>query len=207
MVNEEFNRQQILEKINTILEIQEIISGFIGKQLCDYCNSPDEYWEEKRKEIIKHLKNLASKYDFTMNLPKNNLGIAALAILGYLQKIQRSHSHVVIMIDMIRGESFGEIFLDSMNAISTKTHQEFTTLKNLVRNRLANPELAIDSFNTILRLEREIDEDNIVICRQISAVSNEGEADYICYVMRKIVSELEHISDFIKEAAEVIIDI
>ncbi len=207
-MNEEvYTRKEVLEKTANILEIQEAISSFVGKRLCDSCETAEEEWAEKRVHIMKHLKNLISKYDFARILPRDELGIAAQAILSYLLKIQHTYAQVVVMIDMIRGEPFGEIYLDSMNAISSKTHQQLTALKNLTIERISNQEAATAALQTVLRLEREIDEDNIVICRQISVASIEGETNYTCYMMRKIVSELEHISDYIKDTAEIIIDI
>jgi uncharacterized protein Yka (UPF0111/DUF47 family) len=96
--------------------------------------------------------------------------------------------------------------MDSMNSISSKTHDQIKALRELTERQKDDSEGALECLETVLRLERQIDEDNIIICRQISVVT-EGEAGYVCYIMRKIVSELEHISDFIKEAAEIIIDI
>jgi len=202
-----YTRKEILEKTAGILEIQEAISSFVGKRLCDTCETAEEEWTEKRTHILKNLKNLISKYDFARILPRDELGIAAQAILSHLLKIQHTFAQVVVMIDMIRGEPFGEVYLDSMSAISSKTHQQLTALKNMALERISNQEAAIDALQLVLRLEREIDEDNIVICRQISVASVNGETNYTCYMMRKIVSELEHISDYIKDAAEIIIDI
>ena len=71
---------------------------------------------------------------------------------------------------------------------------------------MKNPEAAKEDLEAIFKLEREIDEDNIVICRQIT-VATEGDSPFICYIMRKVVRELEHISDKLKECAEIIIDI
>ena len=207
MSNNDIKREQILEKLADAIELQVSISSFVGKRLCDHCETPEEDWEERRKDIVKHLKSLIGKYDFAKMLPRNDLGIGVMSIITYLIKVQHTFAQVVAMIDMVRGEPFGEVFFDSMNSISTKTHQELVALKGLTQNRLQDPEACTDSFNAILRLEREIDEDNIIICRQISAQSIDGETDFTCYMMRKIVSALEHISDYIKEAAEIIVDI
>ncbi|MDF1539683.1 MAG: hypothetical protein P1Q69_12355 [Candidatus Thorarchaeota archaeon] len=207
MSDEKISREQILGKITDLIELQEAISEHVGKKLCDHCESPEENWDEQRKSIMKMMKNLLGKYDVAKLLPKEDIGIGVLAVLSYLIQIQHAFVQVVVMIDMMQGESFGEIFLDSMNALSTKAHKELTILKTLTQQRIREKELSMDSFNAILRLEREIDEDNIVICRQISAISVEGETNYTCYIMRKIVSQIEHISDFIKDAAEIIVDI
>ncbi|MFW9848413.1 MAG: hypothetical protein ACFFF4_04690 [Candidatus Thorarchaeota archaeon] len=200
-------REEILDKLAKAIEIHENISSFVGTRLCDHCESAQDEWAVKREKITQKLKGLVSKYEFAKTLPRNDLGIAVLAILNYIVKIQHTFSQLIIMIDMIRGESFGDVYMDSMNSISTKTHEQLKTLKELTEKQKDDPEAALECLQTILKLERQVDEDNIVICRQISVITQEEDAGYTCYIMRKIVSELEHISDFIKEAAEIIVDI
>jgi uncharacterized protein Yka (UPF0111/DUF47 family) len=207
MTEEEYSREEILKKLVTVLEVQESISELIGKRLCDHCESPEEDWEERRALIMKHMKSLLVKYDFAKLIPRNDLGISAQAVMSDFIRVQQTYAQIILMIDLIRGASFGEIYLNSMNSIATKAHQQLIALKNLALERISNPEAATMALQSILRLEREIDEDNIVICRQISVASAEGEANFTCYMMRKIVSELEHISDYIKDAAEIVIGI
>ncbi len=202
----EFTREQLLDNLVKAIEVHENISASVGTRLCDQCEAGADEWEVKRKKITDQLKGLTGKYAFARKLPRNELGVAALAILTYIIKIQHTFSQVVIMIDMIGGESFDEVYMDSMNSISTKIHEQLITLKNLTAEQKNNPEAALEALRAIMKLERQIDEENIVICRQIS-VANEEEPGYTCYIMRKIVSELEHISDFIKEAAEIIVDV
>jgi len=202
----DLNRTQILEKIADVLDVQKEISGFIGTRLCDHCETPEEEWIEKRGRMTKHLQALMKKYTFSARLPRNDLGISALAVLSFLLQIQNGFAQVLIMIDMIRGEAFGEVYMDSITSISKKMNQQLTALMNLVKMQNENSEEAANAFEAVLRLEREIDEDNIIICRQISVTTDEGTG-YTCYIMRKIVSKLEHISDFAKELAEIIVDI
>ncbi|MHA2187195.1 MAG: hypothetical protein ACW99V_03040 [Candidatus Thorarchaeota archaeon] len=199
-------REQILDQLVKTIEVHENISSFVGTRLCDHCESAEDEWAVKREKIAQQLQGLVKKYEFAKTLPRNELGIAVLAILGYIVKIQHTFASLIIMIDMIRGESFGDVYMDSMNSISTKTHDQLKALRELAEKQKNDTEGALECLETVLRLERQIDEDNIIICRQIS-VATEGEAGYVCYIMRKIVSELEHISDFIKEAAEIIVDI
>ncbi|MFX1485051.1 MAG: hypothetical protein ACFFCP_17875, partial [Promethearchaeota archaeon] len=99
-----------------------------------------------------------------------------------------------------------EIYMDSFTTIASHVREQFSVLKKLVDIRVDDTEAGKDELDQIVKLERQIDEDNIVICRQIS-VKTGGESDYTCYMMRKIVAELEHISDYIKECAEIIDDI
>ena len=81
-----------------------------------------------------------------------------------------------------------------------------TALKLMISQRESNQEDAEDTLELLLKLERQIDEDNIVICRQIS-IATGGDSDFTCYMMRKIIADLEHISDYAKECAEIIAEI
>jgi len=199
-------KEQVLDHLIQVIEIQEEISIIVEEKLCDTCERIDPDWLETRKLVVKHLKNLISSFKFSLNLPSNDLGIAALAAISALMQIRYGFSQVLVMLDMIRGETFAEVYLDSLTAIASKVRNQFSILKNLGKNSMKNPEAAKEDLEAIFRLEREIDEDNIVICRQIT-IATEGDSPFICYIMRKVVRELEHISDKLKECAEIIIDI
>ncbi len=93
-----------------------------------------------------------------------------------------------------------------MTTISGRVHEMMTALKLLISQRDSNSEEAEKTLELIIRLERQIDEDNIVICRQIS-VATGGDSDFSCYMMRKIVADLEHVSDYAKECAEIVAEI
>jgi uncharacterized protein Yka (UPF0111/DUF47 family) len=95
--------------------------------------------------------------------------------------------------------------MDALNTISSKVRESLQALNIMVEQAKDQPQKALETLETIAKLEREIDEDNIIICRQID-VATEGDSNFICFIMRKIVTELEHISDFVKECAEIIAD-
>ncbi|MFW9953831.1 MAG: hypothetical protein ACFFD3_04685 [Candidatus Thorarchaeota archaeon] len=202
-----FKREQMIQGIVSVIELLETVSSFVAKRLCEDCETAEEEWAEKKSQILKQLRNLIGKYDFARYLPKDESGISAQAILHQLIKIQYTFSQIVVLIDMIRGEPFGDVYLDSITSISSKMNQQLVAIKNLAKESISNKEAAIVALRAVERLEREIDEDNIVICRQISVASVDGETDFTCYIMRKIVSEMEHISDYIKAAAEILVDI
>jgi uncharacterized protein Yka (UPF0111/DUF47 family) len=107
---------------------------------------------------------------------------------------------------MLQEEVFNEIFLDSLTAISERVHEMMTALKLMIGQRAINKPESEETLELIIKLERQIDEDNIVICRQIS-VATGGDSDFPCYMMRKIVADLEHISDYVKECAEIVSEI
>jgi uncharacterized protein Yka (UPF0111/DUF47 family) len=130
----------------------------------------------------------------------------AQAAVSYMFKLQQSLGEVLLMIDMLGNETFSDIYMDSFTSISKHVCEQFSVLKKLIEVRIESIEAGKDELDLIVKLERQIDEDNIVICRQIS-VKTGGESDFTCYMMRKIVAELEHISDYIKECAEIIADI
>ena len=207
MSNEILDRQTILLQLGKIIEIQENIADYIHKRLCLKCDEIlDEEWREKRKDAFKKIRNLIDKYTFSKNLPHDDLGIMAQAIVSHLLNIQHTFLRVLVMIDMLKEESFNEIFMDSMTTISTKVHEMMIALKLMISQRASNSEEAEVTLELLIKLERQIDEDNIVICRQIS-VATGGDSDFTCYMMRKIVADLEHISDYAKECAEIIAEI
>ncbi|GAG29529.1 unnamed protein product, partial [marine sediment metagenome] len=158
------------------------------------------------KKAFQHYKNIIERYKFSKIIPRNELGIMAQAALSYLLRQQQSLGEILIMIDMLGGEPFSDIYMDSFTTISSKVSEQFGVLRKLVDVRVENIEGGREELDLIVKLEREIDEDNIVICRQIS-IKTGGESDFTCYMMRKIVAELEHISDYIKECAEILADI
>jgi len=96
--------------------------------------------------------------------------------------------------------------MDSMTVISAKVYEMMTALKLMVSQREANSDESEETLELLIKLERQIDEDNIVICRQIS-IATGGDSDFTCYMMRKIVADLEHISDYAKECAEIFAEI
>jgi predicted ribosome quality control (RQC) complex YloA/Tae2 family protein len=207
MSDSALDRSTILKQIETILVVQEKVSEYVHNRLCLKCEAPtDDTWEDRRKEAFKRVRGLIDKYAFSKQLPRNDLGIMAQSIVSYLLNIQHTFLRVLVMIDMIHDEAFNEIFRDSMTTISSKVHEMMIELKNMVNQRIDNLEESHKTLETLIRLEREIDEDNIVICRQIS-VATQGDSDFVCYMMRKIVAELEHISDYAKECAEIVAEI
>ena len=207
MEDELLDRITILNQIERILEVQERIAEDIHNRLCLKCvDILDEEWEVRRKEAFKRLRNLIDKYAFSKQLPRNDLGIMAQAIVSHLLNIQHTFLRVLVMIDMLHHESFNEIYMDSMTTISTKVYEMMTALKVMINQRASNSDEAENTLELLIKLERQIDEDNIVICRQIS-VATGGDSDFTCYMMRKIVADLEHISDYAKECAEIIAEI
>jgi hypothetical protein len=200
-------RAEILDHISKIIEIQQNISEFVQQKLCSTCDDADDLeWENRRKKAFQHYKNIIDRYKFSRTLPKDDLGIMAQAAISYTLRLQQSLGEILIMIDMLGGEVFGDIYMDSFTTISSKVTEQFQVLKKLVDVRSEGIVDGKDELDLIVKLERQIDEENIVICRQIS-IKTGGESDFTCYVMRKIVAELEHISDYIKECAEILADI
>ena len=207
MSDEILNRQTILKQIEAILIVQEKISDYIHKRLCLTCDElTDDILNEQRKDAFKQVRGLVDKYAFSKQLPRNDLGIRAQSIVFFLLDIQHTFHRVLVMIDMIHEETFDEIYRDSITTISSKVHEMMIDLKTMVSQRADNLEESHDTLDILVKLERQIDEDNIVICRQIS-IATGGDSDFICYMMRKIVAELEHISDYAKECAEIVAEI
>ncbi len=205
MSQHDLSRAEILKYIREIVKMHLKISTIISDKLCKECGVADPSWPEKRSAIMKHLKGLMTPYEFCQRLPQNEEGVTALSVVSYLLKIQYTFTQVMIMIDMVRGGSFQDVYMDSLSTIASKVHQQFEALARLIDTWISDPEAESEEHQAIMRLEREIDEDNIIICRQVS-VATGGDSSFVCYIMRKIVSELEHISDYLKEIAEILAD-
>ncbi|MFW9888557.1 MAG: PhoU domain-containing protein [Candidatus Thorarchaeota archaeon] len=204
MSDEYLDRNEILIQLEAILDVQEKVSLYVDDRLCRECEVEEgESWEERRNKAFKHVRGLIDKYAFSRKIPRDELGILAQSIISNLLNIQHTFLRVLVMIDIIRDEAFNEIFMDSLTTISSKVHEMMSALKNMITQIIEKKEESNDTLDLILKLERQIDEDNIVICRQIS-VATGGDSDFISYMMRKIVAELEHISDYAKECAEVL---
>lgn len=207
MNEEQLGRTEILNHLSKIIEIQQSISQFVEQKLCGTCNEAEgEEWENRRKKAFQNYKGLIERYRFSKMLPRNDLGIMAQAAVSYMFKLQQSLGEILVMIDMLGDETFSEIYMDSFTTISSKVTEQFGVLLKLVEVRSESTESGNDELDLIVKLERQIDEDNIVICRQIS-IKTGGESDFTHYMMRKIVAELEHMSDYIKESAEILADI
>jgi hypothetical protein len=207
MTTEFLDRSTILRELETILSVQEKISDYVDKRLCLNCNKTlDESWDGKRREAFKQIRGLIDRYAFSKKLPRNELGIMTQAIISHLLNIQHTFLRVLVRIDMLQEESFNEIFMDSMTTISGRVHEMMITLKQMINQRASNSVEVENTLEVIIKLERQIDEENIVICRQISVATDE-ESNFSCYMMRKIIADLEHISDYIKECSEIVAEI
>ena len=215
MSDEFLTKNEILTGFSKILVLQQKISDFVHRKLCghfsDSTTEPEvtpEEWIEQRKKTFAHLRSMIDKYMFSKKLPRNDLGIMALAVIEYLIKIQHTLAQVLVILDSLKGDSFSDIYMDSLTTISSKVNEQIITIKHMIESIVSDPESVKTDLEHIIKLERQIDEDNIVICRQISVKTAGGdESDFSCYMMRKIVAELEHISDYVKECAEIIADI
>ena len=208
-------KNEILTGFLKILDLQQKISEYVHRKLChqfsDQTAEPEmtqEEWMDQRKKNFSYLRSLMDKYMFSKKMPRNDLGIMALAVIEYLIRIQHILAQVLVILDSLRGDTFSEIYMNSLTTISSKVNEQIVTLKHMIEINSSDPESVKADLEHIIKLERQIDEDNIVICRQISIKTAGGdESDFSCYMMRKIVAELEHISDYVKECAEIIADI
>jgi hypothetical protein len=207
MASDVLDRATILTQLEAILSVQEQISEYVHNRLCVNCDDlSDESWDVRRKEAFKFIRRLIDKYAFSRKLPRDETGVLTQSIISHLLNIQHTFLRVLVRIDVLQEDAFDEIFMDSMTAISARVHEMMTALKLMISQRAANSNESEDTLELIIKLERQIDEDNIVICRQIS-VATGGDSDFPCYVMRKIVADLEHISDDVKECAEIVAEI
>ncbi|MHA1927375.1 MAG: hypothetical protein ACTSV2_02215 [Candidatus Thorarchaeota archaeon] len=215
MSDEFLTKTEILNGFLKILDLQQKISDYINRKLCgQFCDQTaglevtEEEWIEQRKKTFSYLRSLMDKYMFSKKIPRDDLGIMTQAVIEYFIRIQHTLAQVLVILDSLRGDSFSEIYMDSLTTISSKVNEQIATLKHMIEINASDPESVKADLEQIIKLERQVDEDNIVICRQISVKTAGGdESDFSCYMMRKIVAELEHISDYVKECAEILADI
>ncbi len=215
MSDDFLTKDEILSGFLKILDLQQKISDYIDRKLCgQFCDQAagpevtDEEWIEQRKKTFSFLRALMDKYMFSKKLPRDDLGIMALAVIEYFIRIQHTLAQVLVILDSLRGDAFSDIYMDSLTTISSKVNEQIGILKHMIEVNTSDPESVKADLEQIIKLERQVDEDNIVICRQISVKTAGGdESDFSCYMMRKIVAELEHISDYVKECAEILADI
>jgi hypothetical protein len=205
-VTEAENKTEIITNISRVVKALAEISDMVNTELQRTVQNGSPAWHESRHEISKRFTSLPKRYSFSERFPSNDIGIGAQAVLALLLKIEAEYHHIIIMIDMMKGEHFRDIYMDAMKSISTRVHEEIITLQKMTSEYEKNPEALNGGLESIRKLEREIDEENIIISRQISVATN-GESGYLCYLMRKIVSVLEHISDDIEETAEILTEI
>ncbi len=197
---------EVLTFLCKILEEQSKIVEILENRLCGDCDQEEIPWDTLRETVSKYFRNLVKMYRFSENLPRNDLGIATQAAASYMHRTQSTLAYVLMMVDMVSGESFGEVYMTSLKSITSKIKNQYLALQKMTGECSNNPEGMAEGLQSVIRLEREIDEDNIIICRQIT-VATGGESDFICYMMRKIVRELEKISDYLKVYAEILAEI
>jgi hypothetical protein len=207
MSSEFLERSDILKHLEGILSVQEKISEYVHNRICVSCDDlTDENWDVKRKEAFKFIRGLIDKYAFSRKVPRDETGIMTQSIISHLLNIQHTFLRVLVRLDMLQDETFNEIFMDALTTISTSVKEMITALKLMINQRASKSSGSEDTLELIIKLERQIDEDNIIICRQISVATGD-ETDFPCYMMRKIVADLEHISDYVKECAEIVSEI
>ncbi len=184
----------------TLVEIAALIDEELCRTMTGECESD---WSTARAQVFKAFKSLTPKYEISERLPSNEIGLVALEAMSSLVKIVGAYQRIAFMIDMLREVEFEAIFMDALSSISRKVYESVVALKNMAYAYSEGPDALEEGRKAISRLERQVDEENIIICRQIS-VATGGHSDYVCYLMRRIVAELEHITDHIQDFAETV---
>ncbi len=198
------DRNAIIKGLAHITEHLVEIAEAIDRELCTAITGDCESdWETDRDKVAKAFQKISPKHSISNRLPTNEVGLIALEALSSLVKIGGAYQRIFFMIDMLRDVEFGAVFMDSLSSISRKVYDAVVSLKNMADAFPSDPNALIECSETISRIEREVDEEHIIICRQIS-VATEGHPDYVVYLMRKIVGELEHITDNLLDFAETV---
>jgi hypothetical protein len=204
MASEVLDREQIARELSHFAEHIVEIAGAIDNELCQAMTGECESdWQTTRKTISKAFQAISPKHAISNRLPTNEVGLIALEALSSLVKIGGAYQRIFFMIDMLRDVEFDNVFRDALSSISRKVYDSVIALKNMADSFPENPNALTEGREVISRLERQVDEEHIIICRQIS-VATGGHPDYVIYLMRKIVGELEHITDHLLDFAETI---
>ena len=183
-----------------LVEIAEAINNELCKTMTGDCESD---WQDTRDKVSRAFDALSPKHGISDRLPRNELGLVALEAMSSLVKVAGGYQRIFFMIDMLREVEFDAVFMDSLGSISRKTFESVVALKNMADSYDENPDALTIGREAIASLERQVDEEHLIICRQIS-VATEEHPDYVCYLMRKIVGELEHITDHLLDFAETV---
>jgi len=204
MGTDTLDRAQIAEGLSHIAEHLVEIAEIIDKELCRAITGECESdWQSDRDKVTKAFQKISPKHSISNRLPSDEVGLIALEALSSLVKIGGAYQRIFFMIDMLRDVDFGAVFMDSLSSISRKVYEAVVALKEMADAFPENPNALTEGREIISKLEREVDEEHIIICRQIS-VATEGHPDYVIYLMRKIVGELEHIADNLQDFAETV---
>jgi len=204
LTEEPIERADIVDGLERISEHLERISAAVDDEICRTITGECESdWVTSREVIASEFASMIPLFRLTFRLPANETGLVALDAMSTLLKIEGAYHRIVLMVDMIRDVDFESIYMDSLGSISKKVRESVFALKNMALEYRENPEVFSQGRETISQLEREVDEENIIICRQIS-VATGGHSDFVCYVMRQIVGELERITDHIEDLVEIL---
>ncbi|MBD3404820.1 MAG: hypothetical protein GF411_01635 [Candidatus Lokiarchaeota archaeon] len=206
MSKDNADRETIIKGLSEIGGFLVQVASAVDTELSCPTRCTNSEWDEVRKKTIKHLQKLIPKYSMSLHLPKDEMGISAQAAIASLMKIQYAYTHIIIMLDMIRGDDFREVYMDSLVEISKKVYDSILAFHTAVLDYDGTQKSIENGLEIVKKLEREVDEENIIICRQIS-VATGGESGFISYIMRKIVGELEHITDYLEDVMEIIDDL
>lgn len=202
MEKNRLDKAGIVQEFTKPAKLLNDISSILHTQLCI---SPEgektKGWAERKKEILKKLRKMIGMYSFAANLPATELGLDAHVSISSMTNIQCAFHRIVTLIDNVYEQPFEELYIDSLSSISEKVGEATEVFHRMLMNYSEKQESIPIGTERISKLERAVDEENIIICRQIS-VATEGDVGFVCYIMRKVVRELEHITDDLKDCAE-----
>jgi hypothetical protein len=183
-----------------LVEIAEAIDNELCKTISGDCESD---WISARNKVSKAFAAISPKHGISDRLPRDEVGLVALEAMSSLVKVAGGYQRIFFMIDMLKEVEFDAVFMDSLSSISKKVYESVVALKKMADDYAENPDAITMGREAIGSLERQVDEEHLIICRQISVVTEEN-TDYVCYLMRKIVGELEHITDHLLDFAETV---
>ncbi|MHA2380560.1 MAG: hypothetical protein ACXADS_14890 [Candidatus Thorarchaeota archaeon] len=204
MSGEVLDKSQIIDELAHIAEHLVNIAAAVDTQICKTVDGDCESdWDSARESVGEEFKAISPHYRMAVSLPSNELGITALEAISSIVRIRGAFRRIVLMIDMVRDVDFQPVYMDALGSISKKVYEAIVSLQTMVTSYGANRNAFAGGCVPISKREIPVDEENIIISRQIE-VTEGGDSPFVCYVMRKIVGELENITDYLRDLAEVI---
>lgn len=204
MSEEVLDKSQIIDGLALIAEHFVNIAAAVDNEICRTVQGDCESdWDSARDAVGEEFQAISPHFRMAVNLPSNELGITALEAMSSFVRIRGAFRRIVLMIDMLRDVDFHQVYMDSLGSISKMVHEAVVALHTMVSSYGENRDAFTEGRIAISRIERQVDEENIIISRQIE-VTEGGDSPFVCYVMRKIVGELENITDYLRDLAEII---
>lgn len=206
MTKNKLDKEGIVTAFTKPAAILTEISSILHTQMVTSLEGDADDWKDRRKELIVNLRKMMGLYSFAADLPGSEVGLETHVAMSNMISIQYSFQRIVTLIDSVYEQPFEEVYMDSLTLISEKVGEAIDIFHQMLVDYPEESNSIEEGTKRIAKLERAVDEENIIISRQIS-VATKGDVGFVSYIMRKVVKELEHITDYLKDCAQTLREI